>query len=197
MINTIIFDLSEVLLTGFMGVDRKISATYNIDKLKIANLLYTNIFNDLMEGKLTEEDFWNKIIKMSNIDMSANMLSAITRNNFKEIEGVRSLINILKLDYKLGLLSNHAREWIEYCEDKFKYGHLFDVSLYSYEVGLKKPDSKIFELMLERLAVEAKNCVFVDDNEENVLMANKLGIKSIQFHTSEKLVKELKLLNIL
>ncbi|HBI17449.1 MAG: hypothetical protein UR60_C0002G0012 [Candidatus Moranbacteria bacterium GW2011_GWF2_34_56] len=197
MINTIIFDLSEVLLTGLKGTDEKISSMLKMDKGRLSNILYGDTFNELMEGKLTETDFWNKIMMMSNVNVDADMLNTITRDNFKEIEGMRNLINLLRLNYKLGLLSNHAREWIEYCEDKFRYESLFEVNLYSYEVGLKKPNPKIFKLMLTRLGVKADNCLFIDDNEENVFMASKLGIKAIRFHTSKKLIEELKLLNIL
>jgi len=196
MINTIIFDLAEVLFTGFLGVDEKIAVEFDINKSEIIDLLYTSDFNKLMEGKITELDFWSKVVNKSGRNMPIQMLSAITRNNFQEISGVRNLIYDLRRNYRLGLLSNHAREWIEYCENKFKYNHLFDVSLYSYEVGLRKPQSKIFNVMLKKMNTKPDRCLFIDDNKENIDSANKLGIKSIRFQTIEKLVEDLKLLGI-
>jgi len=197
MINTIVFDLAEVLFTGFLGVDEKISVEFDINKSEIIDLLYSKDFDKLMEGRITELDFWNTFVKKSGRNMPIQMLNAITRNNFQEIGGVRNLIYDLKKNYRLGLLSNHAREWIEYCENKFKYNHLFDVSLYSYEVGLKKPQAKIFYAMLKKMNVGPDKCLFIDDNEENVDSANRLGIKSIRFQTIERLIEDLKLLGII
>jgi len=197
MINTIIFDLAEVLFTGFLGVDEKIALEFGINKSEMVGLLYTNNFNKLMEGKITELDFWNNIINKSGQNMPMHTLNTITRDNFQEISGVRNLIYDLKKSYRLGLLSNHAREWIEYCEDKFKYSNLFDAILYSYEVGLRKPQPKIFDMMLKKMNTKPNRCLFIDDNKENVDSANKLGIKAIKFQTTEKLIEDLKLLGII
>ena len=52
----------------------------------------------------------------------------------------------------------------------------FDVVVLSDEVGLRKPDPRIFELTAERLGVSAADCVFVDDTEENLPPAQVLGM---------------------
>lgn len=197
MINTIIFDLAEVLLTGFLGVDKKISTVLDVDKSKVVAVLYNDDFNELMEGKITEIDFWNRVIKMGGWDIPVNMLSTLIRDNFREIDGVRKLIGVLKANYRLSLLSNHAREWIEYCENKFNYNHLFDVRMYSYNVGLRKPQAKIFEAMLDKMSTKPENCLFIDDSKENVISACKLGIQSVQFNSPEKLIEDLKSLGII
>jgi len=190
----IIFDLSEVLLTGFIGVDEKISTILDIRRRDVLSVIYNNDFNILMEGKISEIEFWNRVIALGGWNISVDLLSNITRNNFKEIAGVRDLIIKLKKKYQIGLLSNHSREWVIYCEKKFNYHYLFDVILYSYEVGLRKPQAEIFKLLLNKFSAKADECLFIDDNKDNVSSAQKLGFKSFLFKTPEKLAKDLSIL---
>jgi epoxide hydrolase-like predicted phosphatase len=49
----------------------------------------------------------------------------------------------------------------------------------SSEVGLRKPDPRIYELTCERVGVEPTAAVFLDDNVENVAAARALGIESV------------------
>ena len=51
----------------------------------------------------------------------------------------------------------------------------------SGNVGFRKPDLKIFELLLEKIQSPPENCVFVDDNLNNINAASQLGIKTIRF----------------
>lgn len=55
----------------------------------------------------------------------------------------------------------------------------FDTTVISGEVGLRKPDADIFELTLDRLGVPASACVFVDDNEINIVAAERLGMVGV------------------
>jgi HAD superfamily hydrolase (TIGR01509 family) len=64
----------------------------------------------------------------------------------------------------------------------------------SGDEGIAKPDTKAFELTLERLGVEPDEAVFVDDTREHVQAARKLGLQGILFTTAEELEEELDLL---
>ena len=57
----------------------------------------------------------------------------------------------------------------------------FDVVVVSYEVGLAKPDPRIFELCLSRLGAQAGETLFVDDRAENVAAAEQLGLRTLLF----------------
>jgi HAD superfamily hydrolase (TIGR01509 family) len=67
----------------------------------------------------------------------------------------------------------------------------------SGEVKLIKPDRAIFELLLERIARPAADCLLIDDNEENLSVAQSLGIQTIHFHSAEQLKIELQARGIL
>ena len=58
----------------------------------------------------------------------------------------------------------------------------FYEKIVSGDVGLKKPDSEIFELTLSRLGCRAEDCVFIDNSVNNLQVAASLGIKPILFN---------------
>ena len=54
-----------------------------------------------------------------------------------------------------------------------------------------KPDTRIFELALQRFGIKAEETMFIDDNPKNVAAANALGITGILFEGKDKLQLEL------
>ena len=60
-----------------------------------------------------------------------------------------------------------------------------------YQAKLIKPDPEIYRLLCDRYGLNAKECVFIDDTEKNVLAAQKEGMEGIIFHTLEQAKEEL------
>ncbi|MCH4824181.1 HAD family phosphatase [Gramella lutea] len=85
-------------------------------------------------------------------------------------------------EYKLILLSNTNENHIEHIKrnvpfyDEFK--KCFDAFYLSHEIGMRKPNTDIFEYVLEQQNIEAKDSLFIDDTFENTETASRLG-----FHT--------------
>ena len=77
---------------------------------------------------------------------------------------VRAVEELSKLGLKLGLISNGRSPFQERNFDSLGISDLFDTVIVSEAVGLRKPDRAIFELALQKLAVEAKETIFVGDN---------------------------------
>jgi putative hydrolase of the HAD superfamily len=67
----------------------------------------------------------------------------------------------------------------------------FDPCLLSCEIGLEKPDPKIYEFLLKELQLPANHIIFIDDKSENVEAAQKLGFDTILFSSQKQLQKEL------
>jgi len=67
----------------------------------------------------------------------------------------------------------------------------FDPCLLSCEIGLEKPDPKIYDVLLKKMNLPAKEIVFIDDRLENIEAAQKLGFDAILFTSQEQLQKEL------
>ncbi|MEY9875728.1 putative hydrolase of the HAD superfamily [Streptacidiphilus sp. MAP12-33] len=55
----------------------------------------------------------------------------------------------------------------------------FDAVVLSTEHGVRKPDPAIFQLVLDRLGLDAGECLFVDDSEENLVAAQRLGFSTL------------------
>ena len=89
-------------------------------------------------------------------------------------------IRALRADgMKLALLTNNAKEFSDSWRASFPVLELFPVVVDSSEVGLRKPDPRIYELTCERVAVEPAAAVFLDDNVENVESARAVGLECI------------------
>ncbi|MBU1000292.1 HAD family phosphatase [Patescibacteria group bacterium] len=191
MITTIIFDLSDVYLEGIIG-----SHKYFEKKLDIpvsGEYFYNEGFEKFMFGQITEDEYWRSVIKTNLWDIPVGELKNAARKNFTEIKGTREIIEKLKKeDYTLILLSNHGKEWVEYCERKYSYHKLFKHVIYSFQVGFTKPNKRIFLLTLKKLQVKPQECLFIDDYINNIITAEKLGFNVIQFTSAKNLEKKLK-----
>ena len=78
-----------------------------------------------------------------------------------------------------GLLTNNAAEFAAFWRPLLPLDELFDDVVDSSEVGLRKPDRRIFELSLERLGVPADRAAFVDDAPGNVEGARRAGLLAV------------------
>lgn len=66
---------------------------------------------------------------------------------------------------------------------RFEFLELFRGILVSGEVGLKKPDPEIFQLLCQRYILDPKDTVFIDDSPKNVDTARRLGFSAIHFQS--------------
>ena len=196
MITTIIFDLSEVYLNGMYRIEEKIGeATGQFVKDDYIHTL--DVAKDFFNGKISEEEFWKSLIDTHDWNIEIPTLKKIIRDKMTEIDGTRNIIEGLKKNgYRLGLLSIHAKEWIDHLEEKFDFHRLFDSRLYSFEVGVGKPDPRAFKLILNNLKVTPQECLFIDDYFVNTQAAQALGITTIIFENAEQLKQELLLMEI-
>ncbi len=108
------------------------------------------------------------------------------------IEGTVEIVRRLKrAGYPLFALSNWSAETFPIARRKYDFLNLFDVIVVSGEVGLIKPDPAIFELAVQRTGVPASQCLFIDDHEATIDVAQRLGMQTILFRSPEALAREL------
>jgi putative hydrolase of the HAD superfamily len=101
------------------------------------------------------------------------------------------IIRSLRPAYKTGLLSNawpDVRPWLE---ENWELADAFDVILLSCEVGLVKPDPRIYQLALEELELTPGEVVFIDDFQRNIEGARRAGMQTIWFEDYDQAVEEL------
>jgi putative hydrolase of the HAD superfamily len=85
--------------------------------------------------------------------------------------------------FRLAILSNDLSEWSNYLRDKFDINKYFDTIVISGDVKLQKPDINIFNLMLDRLALPARSCTYIDDRRRNLSAAKSTGMETILFNS--------------
>lgn len=194
MIKAVVFDLAEVYLQGFFGIEERLESIVGSSEKVIAEKVRGEPLVLLFKGRITEEEYWNRVKKRGGWKVDIEQFKKAVRENFVEINGTREILEVLSDgDYKLSLISDHVKEWIEFCEEKFDYHKLFDEIVYSFEddVSALKTDGKPFEIMLERLSLRSEQCLFIDDLGKNLEVARNMGMKEIQFQNAEQLKKNL------
>ncbi|MFL5846723.1 MAG: HAD family hydrolase [Solirubrobacteraceae bacterium] len=92
---------------------------------------------------------------------------------------------------RLALLTNNVKEWEPRWRAMMPVDELFEVVVDSAYVGIRKPDPRIYEIVLERLGLPASACAFVDDLEHNIEAATALGMHAIWFRDNDQTLAEL------
>ena len=101
------------------------------------------------------------------------------------------LIEKLRTRHRVALLTNALTPFFRQIAAKYDLERLFEIILVSSEEGLAKPDPAFYRLMVERLGVKAEDCLFIDDNEENLQAARSVGMDALLFKGAEKLKRDL------
>lgn len=97
----------------------------------------------------------------------------------------------LKPEYKIGLLSNIGREWIDDFFSRHQLHELFDEVVLSGEEGLAKPHPAIFELMAAKLGLQTSECLMIDDIQQNSEGAEIAGMLALTFTNNSQLMDDL------
>lgn len=192
VINTIIFDVGEVYLTGFLGIERRLGEVLEIDAEEIHEKIMGKDLEALFHGKMKEETYLNKVMRKNGWKIKSETVKEIIRENFAEIKGTREVIERLKNEgFKIGLMAVHSKEWADFCKDKSRHHKLFNSKSYSFEVGVLNSSKKEYKIILEKLNAEPQNCLFIDDNLRDLESASAVGIRTILFTTPKHLEEDL------
>ena len=160
--------------------------------------------NDEWErGKISLHDYLQQTVfyaprKFSEDEFIARMRAASQPLYPEMITFVRSLresrtSQAVPLIY---LLSNESSELMDYRIPQFGLSNLFDAFLVSSYIGLRKPGEDFFQCALNVSRRRPEECVFIDDREENVAAARKLGIHGIRLETPRQVIAELSELGV-
>ena len=184
-IKAIIFDMGGVIILTCDDTPRKNLAKQL--KVPVAQLT-DEVFNSQTaiqseKGQLSKHEHWKKVLLGlgSNITQSIEEIDEAFWAGDRIDDELMSYIKSLKNKYRLGLLSNAfkgAREWVE---GHFHFLDAFDLVVFSYEVGLRKPDPTIFIMICEKLNVFPQQAIFIDDMLANVDGAREAGLHAIHY----------------
>jgi putative hydrolase of the HAD superfamily len=103
------------------------------------------------------------------------------------------LMQELKAEGKrMALLTNNVREWEPVWRPMLPVDEIFETVVDSGFVGCRKPEARIYELTLERLALPAEACLFVDDLLPNIEGARTAGMNAVHFRDNEQAITEIR-----
>lgn len=200
MIKNIIFDLSEVIISGFHKAEYIVEKNTNIkaEEFLEQRKEVNDIFLDAMRGKCTEDEYIEALLKSANWNVNKEIIKKSIRQNLDtKVEGTMKIIEKLKERYNLILLSDHIKEWVDYIIETNKELEIFGHKYFSYEYGKLKTDEGTFKYVLEKEKIIPSETIFIDDNKENVEIAKQNGIYGIVFKDAKQLEKELQEMNLI
>ncbi|MCI9086993.1 MAG: HAD family phosphatase [Clostridia bacterium] len=206
MIKNIIFDLGNVIVQNpNIDIVKKFFKEEK-DAINFNEYIFKSEFWKLMDlGKMNNLEIANtikeeRLADITNYDEIEDfMLNWFTKcdANDKTMEIVKRL---KQKGYNIYILSNMSKATFEYFLKKYEFFTMVDGAIVSAYEGIKKPDSKIFELLLKRYSLNAEECLLIDDDDTNKTLevANFIGIngRRVNSNDSDDVVKLLKENNI-
>ena len=190
MIKAVIFDMYETLITHFQSplyFGEQMAADAGISEQKFLEL-WEPTEHDRTIGKLTLEGALENILK-ENRCYSKELLNRIVQKRIKVKEEcfnhlheqiIPMLRSLKEKRIQIGLISNCFSEEAVVIQKSILFPY-FDAVCLSYEQGLKKPDIEIYRRCIDKLNVEADECLYVGDGGSFELEAAKsIGMKAVQ-----------------
>ncbi len=145
----IMFDLSEVLIFGLVGVEKSLSALLHLPEDEILPCFGGDLLQEICRGEISEDAYLQQILMKQGWQVSVETLKRNIRDNFhREVEGTRAILLHLAQKHELILLSDHAREWVTYIKSIHPFLCEFKQTFFSYELGKTKKDPKAFAEVL-------------------------------------------------
>lgn len=181
-IKAIIFDCFGVL---YMGAHRALEERWPHHAIELDNLT-----RQLDYGYMDKDEYCLQASKV--VGVEAAKIEDILRSEHTINAPLISYIeNDLKPKYKIGMVSNIGRGWIQNMFNEHLLNDVFDVVVQSGDEGVTKPHPQIYELCAERLDLEPEECLFIDDLPENIAGADAAGMQGIVYGNLYDLKKEL------
>jgi putative hydrolase of the HAD superfamily len=109
--------------------------------------------------------------------------------NPEMIELMRSLKDA---GMQMAMLTNNVREWEPLWRAMLPVDEIFETVVDSGFVGCRKPESRIYQLTLERIGRRAEACLFVDDVLVNIEGARKAGLRAVHFQDNAQAIPEIR-----
>ena len=195
-IDTIIFDLGGVL------VDWKPEYLYrkvfNGNEKKVQWFLSkvcTSAWNAEQDGGRTIEEAEN--LKIAEFPEHEDLIRLYYKEWHQMFSGpIEENVAVFKAlkasgNYKIYALTNWSAEKWELALELFPFFNYFDGVVVSGQEKMRKPYHEIYNLILDKFAINPEKAIFIDDNEENVIAAKALKIHGIHYKSPQQLLNEL------
>jgi epoxide hydrolase-like predicted phosphatase len=194
-IRAVIFDMGGVIIltcddTARIALARQLGVS--VEELSKAVFSSESAIRS-EEGEIEKNDHWKNVLHTFGKDLIKDITpyhEAFFAGDCIDKE-LMEFIQLLKRKYKIGFLSNAFKGAREFVEGHFHFLDTFDLTIFSYEVGLRKPDPRIYALICKRMGVHPDEAIFIDDMAINVKGAREAGLHAIQYINKKQLKSQL------
>ncbi len=193
-IRAVIWDMGGVLLrTENYASRERLAQRLGLSRSELEQLVFWGESGNRAQlGAITIDQHWENLRQEFNLSHQAML-------DFKEDFWGGDCVDMVLIEYirslrsscKTGLLSNAFSNLRQVISEVWKFNDAFDEMIISAEVGLLKPDRRIYYLALDRLGVSPDEAVFVDDFLSNIEGARRVNMQAIHFKSPQQVLAEL------
>ncbi len=193
-IRTILFDFGGVLLrTEDHQPRQKLAAKFGLSEEELIYLVFGSPSALRASiGEITAEQHWQEVAAA--LGASADQIPYLKEQFFAGDRLDETLIEVIRSyrqTHRVGLLSNAWDDLRPFLNHQLGILDIFDDVIISAEVGLMKPDRRIYELAAQKFHTSVQEALFIDDLAVNVQAARAAGMKGIQFRSTRQTINEL------
>jgi len=179
-----IFDIGNVLID--LDLPRLLKAISNHSRVNTEDIHKSWTLKDTIEvetGKVDPKDHYERYADSIGLKWDYDAWKKVWADIYTiNDNGMTIFFELKEKGFPVYLLSNLAEYNKEAIEMKFKdFFTLFSGNYFSYELGLHKPDPKIFLSVCSKINTSPEQCFFIDDLPENVEGARSVGMQAIRF----------------
>jgi FMN phosphatase YigB (HAD superfamily) len=195
MIRAVAVDLGGVLFSEGKSVAlEKLAAVYGYDRELVGAILSSPESILLRKGLLSDADFWERAQQQLPANYDSRLIQREWYEGYILDEDICELIANLRKKYRIIAFSGNIKSRVAYLENKYRFRHLFDVEVYSFDMHLTKPERAFVDVMIANSGVNAEEIVYIDDNDFYGNPARELGVNVVIYHRGEmpRLLQELR-----
>ena len=193
-IRAVFFDLGGVLVrTEFQAPRELLAQRLGLSYEQLVNLVFEGESSrQASVGAIGTEEHWQAVTRTLGLPPSET--EAVRRDFFAGDvvdHDLIAYIRSLRPKYHTGLISNAWPDLRGYII-KQGFDDAFDAMIISAEVGVMKPDPRIYQIALERVEAAPEEAIFMDDMAKNIQGAQAIGMVGIRFGERGKALEELR-----
>ncbi len=192
-IKAVIFDLAGVVLFPIRGTFNSLLAErLQVPEEDVQRVMSSQTNDRWDMNEISNEEFYTYML--TELDQPLEKKTVIRKfviDDFFVDQEMLTLVQELRKSYTTALLTNFPAHVHDFMQRSWHMHDAFDHIIVSADVGLVKPDARIYQLTLERVGCLAHEAVFIDDRKANTDAAQELGINSILFKSKAKTITSL------
>ncbi|MGP8216558.1 MAG: HAD family hydrolase [Bacteroidia bacterium] len=188
-ITTLVFDLGGVLFDIDYTLTQKAFIALGAADFhqRYSQQLQHGIFDEFEKGKVTASHFRAELLKWlpagtteSQVDKAWNaLLIGFPKEKVELVERLRKRYKVLLLSNTNEIHLPAVMEMMDKEHGKGVMERMFEKEYYSCKIGMRKPDSVIFQHVLHENSLEASSTLFIDDSIQNINGAGSVGIQTL------------------